>query len=71
VARNFLAALTRIMNPSSGGVLSNLLVVREVLYLRGNGTAVVDWWAGIYGDRPTRQRQVRVGDWSVVMTNMS
>jgi len=69
VARKRLAALARIMNPSVGDALSDLLAVMGVLYLGGNGTASVGRWAGMYRDRPTRQRQVRVGDRSVVMTN--
>ena len=69
VTRKRLAALARIMNPSVGDALSDLLAVMGVLYLGGNGAASVGRWAGMYRDRPTRQRQVRVGDRSVVMTN--
>jgi len=69
VARKRLAALARIMNPSVGDALSDLLAVMGVLYLGGNGTASAGRWAGMYRDRPTRQRQVRVGDRGVVMTN--
>ena len=69
VARKRLGALVRIMNPSVGGTLSNLLAVMGVLYLGGNGDAAVERWADIYHDQPTSQRQVRVGDQSVVMPN--